>query len=297
MPDRLDVPPDQFVTLDGVRFHYLDWGGDGDPLLMLAGLGCTAHVFAELAPHLTDRFRVLALTRRGHGLTDQVRTGHALGDAAEDARRLLDALGIERAHLVGHSMGAGEVSALAARHPGRVASVVYLDGAYDWADSPAPEGSDAAASPDRFASYDDFVDFVRSISPDFARIWGPAFDAMFPTLVDTHADGSVTERLSDTEAAPFVQAVMSYRHPYAEITVPALAIYAVGDRWQGAAATWRAASRHRFAAEATAGQVREINDASHYLFLDHRDEVLAAMRRFLPQAAAPEPRGHPDPRV
>ena len=58
-------------------------------------------MFAELAPHLTDRFRVLALTRRGHGLTDRVRSGHVLADAAEDARRLLDPLGIERAHMVG----------------------------------------------------------------------------------------------------------------------------------------------------------------------------------------------------
>ena len=40
MPEPIDVPPDRFVTLDGVRFHYLDWGGDGDALLLLAGLGC-----------------------------------------------------------------------------------------------------------------------------------------------------------------------------------------------------------------------------------------------------------------
>ena len=179
-------------------------------------------------------------------------------------------------------MGGGEASALAARHPGRVASVVYLDGAFDWADSPAPEGPAEAASPDRFASYDDFVGFVRSVSPDFELLWGPALEAMFRTLVVTHADGSVTDRLSDAEAAPFVEAVQSFRHPYADISAPALAIYAVGDRWQGAAATWRAASRDRFAAETAAGRVLEIRDASHYLFLDHRDEVLAAMRRFLP---------------
>src|SRR3954452_12937615 len=134
MPDTIDLPPDRFVTLDGVRFHYLDWGGDGVPMLLLAGMGCTPHVFGEFAPHLTDRFRVLALSRRGHGLTDQVRSAYALADAAEDARGLLDARGGQRAPLVGHSMGGGDVSALAARHPGRVASVVYLDGAYDWAD-------------------------------------------------------------------------------------------------------------------------------------------------------------------
>ncbi len=165
VPGPIDIPTDQFVILDGVRFHYLDWGGDGETVLLLAGLGCTAHVFAEFAPQLSDRFRVLALTRRGHGLTDQVQSGYALVDAAEDARRLLDALGIERAHLVGHSMGGGEVSALAARHPGRVGRIVYLDGAYDWADSPTPEWPEEAASPDTFASYGDYVDVVYSCSP------------------------------------------------------------------------------------------------------------------------------------
>ena len=286
MPDTIDVPPDRFVVLDGVRFHYLDWGGDGDAMLFLAGLGCTPHVFAELAPHLTDRFRVLGLSRRGHGLTDQVRSGYALADAAEDARGLLDALEIGRAHLVGHSMGGGEVSALAARHPDRVAGVVYLDGAYDWADrSAAGEAADEepvwAESPDRFASYEDYAEFVRAVDPDFERIWGPAFDAMCRALVETHPDGSVTEKLSDAEAAPFVEALEEFRHPYDEIAAPALAIYATGGSSKSSAATWRADCRHRFAAETARGQVLEIRDATHYPFLDHRDDVLLAMRTFL----------------
>ena len=277
MPNPVDIPSDKFVTLDGVRFHYLDWGGDGDPMLLLAGLGCTAHVFAELAPHLANRSRVLALTRRGHGLSDQVHSGHSLADAAEDARRFLDALGIERAHAVGHSMGGGEISALAARHPGRVASLVYLDSAYDWADRLTGAGSQEVAGPDRFASYGDYVDWVRSVLPD--DIWGPALDAMLRSSVDTHADGSVVDKLDGASFAPFVQALNSYRHPYSDITAPALAFYAVGDP-QGADATWRTACRDRFAAETAHGQVIEIR-ASHYLFLDHRDDVLTAMRDFL----------------
>lgn len=276
--DPIDIPSDQFVTLDGVRFHYLDWGGDGDPMLMLAGLGCTAHIFAELAQHLTDRFRVLALTRRGHGLTDQVQRGHALADGAEDARRLLDALGIERAHVVGHSMGGGEISVLAARHPGRVASVVYLDGAYDWADRSSLEWPEEAASPDRFASYGDYVDFVHSLLPHDIR--GPALDAMLRTSVDTQADGSVLDKFSAAASAPFVQALKAFRHPYSDITAPALAIFACGDQWQGAEEAWRGACRDRFATETANAHVIELQ-ASHYLFIDHRDDVLTAMREFL----------------
>ena len=278
MLGSIDIPSDRFVVLDGVRFHYLDWGGNGDPLLLLAGLGCTAHVFAELAPHLSDRFRVLALTRRGHGLTDQVHSGHGLADAAEDARRLLDAVGIERAHVGGHSMGGGEASVLAVRHPERVARIVYLDGAYDWADSPIPEWPEETASPDRFASYKDYVDFVRSLLPDDVR--GPALDAMLRASVDTLADGSVVDKHSVTALAPFVQALRAFRHPYSDITAPALAIFALGHQWQGAEATWRVASRDRFATETAHARVIELH-ASHYLFIDRRDDVLAALREFL----------------
>lgn len=277
VPKPVELPPDRFVTLDGVRFHYLDWDGDGDPLLLLAGLGCTAHVYAELAPHLTARFRVLALTRRGHGLTDRVQAGYALADAAEDARRLLDALGIARAHVIGHSMGGGEASALAARHPGRIDRVIYLDGAYDWADNPTPVKPDEAMSPARFASYDDYVDFVRSLLPD--GIWGPALDSMLRASVDTQVDGSVVDKHSDAALAPFVQALNSFRHPYSDITAPALAIYAVADP-PHVDATWRAACLDRFAAETSNGRVLELR-ASHYLFIDHRDDVLAVIWTFL----------------
>jgi pimeloyl-ACP methyl ester carboxylesterase len=175
-------------------------------------------------------------------------------------------------------MGGGEVSVLAARHPARVARIVYLDGAYDWADSPTPEWAEEEASPDRFASYEDYVDFVHSLLPDEIR--GPAFDAMLPSTVDTLADGSVVDKFSSTAAEPFVQALKTFRHPYSDIQAPALAIFALGDQWQGAETTWRVASRDRFAAETASAQVLELR-GSHYLFIDRRDDVVAAMREFL----------------
>jgi pimeloyl-ACP methyl ester carboxylesterase len=159
-----------------------------------------------------------------------------------------------------------------------VARIVYLDGAYDWADSPTPEWAEEEASPDRFASYEDYVDFVHSLLPDEIR--GPAFDAMLPSTVDTLADGSVVDKFSSTAAEPFVQALKTFRHPYSDIQAPALAIFALGDQWQGAETTWRVASRDRFAAETASAQVLELR-GSHYLFIDRRDDVVAAMREFL----------------
>lgn len=103
---------------------------------------------------------------------------------------------------------------------------------------------------------------------------------MLRTSVNTRADGSVEDKLSDAAFAPFVEALNAFRHPYSDISAPALAIYAVGEEWQRSEGTWRAACRERFAAETPQGEVLEMQ-ASHYLFLDHRDEVLLAMREFL----------------
>jgi pimeloyl-ACP methyl ester carboxylesterase len=279
------LPTDQFVTLRGARFHYLDWGGDGPPMLLLAGLGCSAHVFAELAPHLTESFRVVGLTRRGHGPSDQVPGSQAIEETAEDARLFLDAMDIDRAHVGGHSMGGGEASALAARHPDRVASVVYLDGAYDWAESPRRgAGADGGAMPEHFASFDAYVDFVRSELPGFDLIWGPALEAMLRSGVNTHEDGSVSDKLPDAAFLPFVEALNGFRHPYADIEAPALAIYATGAQWLGDAAAWhpawQARCRERFIAEVRNGRALAFDGATHYLFIDRRDDVLAVMHEF-----------------
>ncbi len=56
-----------FVNVNGIKLHYLDWGGEGDVLLFLAGMGCNAHHLTILLPRFADKFHVIALTRRGHG--------------------------------------------------------------------------------------------------------------------------------------------------------------------------------------------------------------------------------------
>lgn len=58
----------QFVTVDdNVKLEVLDWGGSGRPLVFLAGLGNTAHVFDDFAPKLTSQYHVYGFTRRGYG--------------------------------------------------------------------------------------------------------------------------------------------------------------------------------------------------------------------------------------
>ena len=120
------------MVTNGVRLHYVDWGGNGEPVLLLPGLFGTAEIYSDFAPRLTDRFRVLALTLRGHGQSDEPKTGYEPDSLVEDIRAFLDSMRIGRAHLVGHSLSGAELTAFAGRYPERVLKLVYLDAAYDW---------------------------------------------------------------------------------------------------------------------------------------------------------------------
>jgi pimeloyl-ACP methyl ester carboxylesterase len=120
------TPSSQVVEIDGLKFHYLDWGGDGPPLLMLHGFTGHAHTWDKTGAALSDRYRGLALDQRGHGDTDWAPV-YGTRPMVDDVARFLDALGIDRVALMGLSMG-GMVSYLfAASHPDRIERLIILD--------------------------------------------------------------------------------------------------------------------------------------------------------------------------
>src|SRR5262245_23685822 len=62
------IPRDQFVTVNGLRLHYLEWGDAAkQPMILLHGIGRVAHTFDHLAPHFSKDYRVIAVDMRGHG--------------------------------------------------------------------------------------------------------------------------------------------------------------------------------------------------------------------------------------
>jgi non-heme chloroperoxidase len=116
-----------FITVNGVRLHYLDWGGSGGTLLFLTGMGNTAHIYDALAPKFTDRFRVLGLTRRGFGESEKPETGYDTATLVEDILQFLDGMKIQRVSFVGHSLAGDELTMFATKYPQRVEKLVYLD--------------------------------------------------------------------------------------------------------------------------------------------------------------------------
>src|SRR5215472_16807382 len=120
----------QFVEVQpDVKLEVLDWGGTGRNLVLLAGLGNTAHVFDSLGPKLAAHYHVIGITRRGFGQSSAPKTGYDPRRLGHDVVAVLDALHITDPVLVGHSIAGEELSAVSTYHPGRAAGLVYLDAA------------------------------------------------------------------------------------------------------------------------------------------------------------------------
>jgi pimeloyl-ACP methyl ester carboxylesterase len=128
----------------GVAIHY-ETRGAGTPLLLVAGLASDFSSWLTVWQPLASRFRVVAPDNRGAGRTRPQDAPASIDAMADDCAELLDHLGIERAHVLGHSMGGFVAQRLALRHPARVERMVLAaTGASPGADNVARFGELAA---------------------------------------------------------------------------------------------------------------------------------------------------------
>lgn len=290
-----------FVTgCSANTLEILDWGGNGAPVIFLAGLGNTAHVFDDFAPRFTDRYHIYGLTRRGFGKSDQPAADYTENNLAGDILAVLDSLHIDKAILIGHSIAGEEISKFAATYPARVHKAVYLDAAYDrktpgFADmqqipiqNPVPTKQDSSS----FAHWN-----------DFSR---KAYGLSFPDeeLLQISVFSEKGSYLREVTPSPIYEAIFgALEHPdYSHITCPALAIYAnfksvnkaVPSYAELNAANQKNAEQFlrllqkyaiteqiRFKNELRKGTVRTIVNANHYLFISNPVETEKLIRDFL----------------
>jgi pimeloyl-ACP methyl ester carboxylesterase len=99
------MPTSEFTTRDGCVLRYRDTGGDGPALVLLHGWSQSQAMFDRLLPRLPG-LRVVTYDMRNHGLSGRTPNGPRIGTLAADLAELVSGLGIERAHFLGHSMGA-----------------------------------------------------------------------------------------------------------------------------------------------------------------------------------------------
>lgn len=287
-----------FATTGDIKLHYLDWGGKGESLLFLAGATNTAHIFDDIAPKFTDRFRVLGLTRRGHGQSDAPADGYDIPTLVEDIRQFLDRMKIERVILVGHSLAGDEMTKFAETYPKRVNKLVYLDAAYDRAELLLMMAKAPTQAPP--VSQHDLTTFVglRNSTKELFGFWSEAQEA---DLRETSlgADGKIKSPVSPQTMAGLFKGLQKSQLDYTKVKSPALAFYTVVKNPVFPAYLDEAARQktltytneqwkpyvnrqiERFKTEVAGGQVIELPDANHFLFIQRQDEVVKEMRKFL----------------
>ena len=99
-----------YIQGNGVRLHYLDWGGSGPPLVLIHGLGDSPYIFSDMASSLKNNFRIIAYSRRDHCKSETVDSGYDNSILVSDLKCLLDSLKITKANLLGWSMGGNEIT-------------------------------------------------------------------------------------------------------------------------------------------------------------------------------------------
>ncbi|MHB2210238.1 3-oxoadipate enol-lactonase [Methylobacterium sp. CM6257] len=115
------------IAVGGMTFRYVLEGPEGAPVVAFSNsLGATLEMWDALLPSLAGGFRTLRYDTRGHGGSETRDQPVEVADLANDLAGLLDALGIDRAHLVGLSLGGMTVQALASADPGRPLSVTLM---------------------------------------------------------------------------------------------------------------------------------------------------------------------------
>jgi pimeloyl-ACP methyl ester carboxylesterase len=111
------------TTTNGIEIYY-EVHGEGAPLVLISGLGYPAWEWHKMVPYLTGQFQVITFDNRGVGQSDKPAGPYTASMLAADVAGLLDALGIEKAVIMGHSMGGFIAQAFALEHPQRLSKLI-----------------------------------------------------------------------------------------------------------------------------------------------------------------------------
>jgi pimeloyl-ACP methyl ester carboxylesterase len=301
----------QFVPVEkNVKLEVLDWGGTGRVLVLLTGLGGTAHDFDDFARKLTQSYHVYGLTRRGFGASSKPPAtveNYSADRLGDDVLAVCDFLKLRRPVLVGHSIAGEELSSIGSRHPDKVAGLIYLDAVSGY----------SFYDPARGEFFIDLVDLekklaeldprtangdVRPIVEEMARVSLPRFARDLQWMEKNfqmtsapppppHAPGAKQEGSPENT-------ILVAAQKFTTIKAPVLAICALphasgrpqptDEAGRAKARLWDAWDEERtgseiraFEAGVPSARVVTIPHASHVIYRSNEEEVLREMKAFV----------------
>lgn len=183
------------TTTDGVRIAYHVWGRrEGTPVLMLQGLGMDSRGWALQRGAFGRRHRCVAPDNRGTGFSDAPAGPYDLARMARDAVEVLDDAGVERAHVVGASMGGVIAQIIGVLHPDRVRSLTLACTAcrhHEWRRELLAEWADAVGADGMGAMFPDGMRWL--IGPRLQRRFGVWINVLARVLMQTQPEPFVAQ--------------------------------------------------------------------------------------------------------
>jgi pimeloyl-ACP methyl ester carboxylesterase len=291
-----------FIEGSGIRLHYLDWGGTGQPLVLIHGFGDSPYLFEDLASALHANFRIIAYSKRGHGKSEVINSDYENSALVSDLKLLLDSLKIDRTNLLGWSMGGNDITEFAIRYPERTNKLIYVESGYDLSEeaftnilktipqSPFPNAAD-------LSSLDAYRKWYHKFW--FSDIeWNPTLEAHLKATTQVSSDGSITIIPNDSISNLIMKAAMSYHRDYTTVQSPVLAIYAkpffippvhedsivaaYENMETNIIQPWRLSNMNRMKSELKNVTIKEMPAGSHtsVIFLS-KDSLVASVLAFL----------------
>lgn len=292
-PGQTFNPPAENRTRVGeLDVRYLEWAGPAPgpvstvPIIALHGLASSANWYERLAARLSARYRIVAPDQRGHGQTTQASGGYDWQTLAADATRFMDALGLERAAVLGHSWGGNVAINVAARFPERVSRLVLIDGGF----------LDGHLLPD--ASWEMFraryaprnvsgnrSEFLGRLREQLGDCWGEDLERIVQTMVYEDAEGQIQDLLRPSNHAQVLEAM--WGEP-PSVTLPRIScptlIVPAGPRPERAGSEFARTKAVMVAAAARAvkdNRVHWIPDTIHDIGYHKPDELARVIAEFL----------------
>jgi pimeloyl-ACP methyl ester carboxylesterase len=278
-------PADRFYESQGLRLHYADWGNEtAPPLIVVHGGRDHCRSWDALARALQPQFHVIAPDLRGHGDSEWTKGGsYSLSDYVYDLTRLMGALGIDKASLIGHSMGGMVCLVFAGTFPERVTRLAVLDGVTVLPGLPrapiheriakwvAQLDKMAATKPRRLA---DLAEAAKRMLAHNKHLTPELAEHLARHAVRKNADGTYNWKFDEYGAAraPYRLSPEDHVALWQRITCPTLLLR--GD--ETFMPDWAAALPPLKTARAEV-----IRGAGHWLHHDRLDDVLAFLRPFL----------------
>lgn len=261
-----------YVNSDGAKIYWQEQG-EGEPILLIMGLGCASDLWHRTVPELSLQYRTLLFDNRGVGRSDSPSAPYSIATMADDAAAVLEAAGVESAHVFGYSMGGMIAQELALRHPRRVRSLILgsTNCGGQNAVHPAPEVLN--------------VLMARGVANPVEAFW-----AITPFIYDASTPREKLEEDLEVRSRAFpsrenymaqLQAIMAWEsHPRLNtINVPTLVIHGETDRLIPA-------ENASIIAKAIPGaKLVKLAGASHIFTTDRPQEATEAILSFLQEAS------------